>query len=76
MYSSHWRYQVLNVIGDDVLKNVATRVTIEGTAPEASPVEAPLIQIGSMMHTLEHADTREGQATCNLGMRKLNQSVE
>ena len=32
--------QILGVLGDDVLKSVATRVTIEGTPPEASPVEA------------------------------------
>ena len=32
--------QVLGVLGDDVLKHVACRVTIEGTAPAASPVEA------------------------------------
>ena len=31
--------RVLAVIGD-VLKNVATRVTIDGTAPDGSPVEA------------------------------------
>ena len=30
----------LAVIGDDVLKHVATRVTIDGTAPDAPPVEA------------------------------------
>ena len=66
----------MDVLGDAVMKHVACRVTVDGTLPEASPVEAPLIQINSMMHTLEHAHTREGQATCNLGMRKLNQSVE
>ena len=32
--------RVLAVIGDDVLKHVATRVTIDGTAPDGSPVEA------------------------------------
>ena len=47
------------MIGDDVMKHVACRVTVDGTLPEASPVEAPLIQIGSIIHTLEHADTRE-----------------
>ena len=66
----------MHVLGEGVLKHVACRVTVDGTPAEASPVEAPLIQINTMMHTLEHAHTREGQATCNLGMRKLNQSVE
>ena len=75
MYLSHWRYQVLNVIGDDVLKNVATRVSIEGAAPEGSPVEAPLIQIDNRIHTLDHADTREGQATCNRESRRFPKSV-
>ena len=37
---SYCNDQVLGVIGDDVLKNVATRVTIDGTAPDGSPVEA------------------------------------
>ena len=32
--------RVLAVIGDDVLKHVATRVTIDGDAPDGSPVEA------------------------------------
>ena len=66
----------MDVLGDAVMKHVACRVTVDGTLPEASPVEAPLIQRSNFIHTLEHADTREGQATCNLGMRKLNQSVE
>ena len=66
----------MDVLGDAVMKHVACRVTVDGTLPEASPVEAALIQISSIIHTLEHTDTREGQATCNLGMRKLNQSVE
>ena len=34
--------RVLAVIGD-VLKHVATRVTIDGTAPDGSPVEASFI---------------------------------
>ena len=66
----------MDVLGDAVMKHVACRVTVDGTLPEASPVEAPLIQINSMMHTLEHAHTREGQATCNLGLLKINQSVK
>ena len=66
----------MDVLGDGVMKHVACRVTVDGTLPEASPVEAALIQIGSIIHTMEHADTREGQATCNLGMRKLNPSVK
>ena len=45
------------------MKHVACRVTVDGSLPEASPVEAALIQIGSIIHTMEHADTREGQAT-------------
>ena len=56
----------MDVLGDAVMKHVACRVTVDGTLPEASPVEAPLIQIGSIIHTMEHADTREGQATRNL----------
>ena len=65
----------MDVLGDAVMKHVACRVTVDGILPEASPVEAALIQIGSIIHTMEHADTREGQATCNLGLRKLNQSL-
>ena len=66
----------MDVLGDAVMKHVACRVTVDGSLPEASPVEAALIQIGNIIHTLEHADTTEGQATCNLGMRKLNPSVK
>ena len=47
--------QVLNVIGDEVLKHVATRVTVDGTAPEGSPVEASQIQIDSSFVIPEHA---------------------
>ena len=65
----------MGVLGDAVMKHVACRVTVDGTLPEASPVEAALIQIGSIIRTMEHADTREGQAPCNLGLRKLNQSL-
>ena len=65
----------MDVLGDAVMKHVACRVTVDGCLPEASPVEAALIQIGSIIHTMEHADTREGQAPCNLGLRKLNQSL-
>ena len=65
----------MDVLGDGVMKHVACRVTVDGTIPEASPVEAALIQIGSIIHTMEQADTREGQATCNLGLLKINQSV-
>ena len=57
------------------MKHVACRVTVDGSLPEASPVEAALIQIGNIIHTMEHEDTREGQATCNLRSRKLPQSV-
>ena len=35
--------RTLAVIGDDVLKDVATRVTIDGTAPDGSPVEVSFI---------------------------------
>ena len=35
----------MDVLGDAVMKHVACRVTVDGTLPEASPVEAPLIQI-------------------------------
>ena len=62
----------MDVLGDAVMKHVACRVTVDGTLPEASPVEAALIQIGSNILNLEHADTRGGQATCNLGLQKLN----
>ena len=65
----------MDVLGDAVMKHVACRVTVDGSLPEASPVEPALIQINNIIHTLEHADTREGQATCNLGLRKLNQSL-
>jgi len=37
--------RTLAVIGDDVLNHVATRVTIDGTAPDGSPVEASYMQI-------------------------------
>ena len=35
--------RTLAVIGDDVLNHVATRVTIDGTAPDGSPVEVSFI---------------------------------
>ena len=66
----------MDVLGDAVMKHVACRVTVDGALPEASPVEAALLQIGNIIHTMEHADTREGQATCNLGLRKFNPSVK
>ena len=65
----------MDALGDSVMKHVACRVTVDGSLPEASPVEAALIQIGSIIHTMEQAGTREGPATCNLGMLKINQSV-
>ena len=65
----------MDILGDAVMKHVACRVTVDGSLPEASPVEAALIQIGNIIHTMEHEDTREGQATGNLGMLKTNQSV-
>ena len=49
----------MDVLGDAVMKHVACRVAVDGTLPEASPVEAALIQIGSIIHTMEHEDTRE-----------------
>ena len=49
----------MDVLGDAVMKHVCCRVTVDGTLPEASPVEAALIQIGNIIHTLEHAVTRE-----------------
>ena len=49
----------MDVLGD-AMKHVACRVTVDGTLPEASPVEAPLIQISHIIHTLEHANTRDG----------------
>ena len=55
----------MDILGDAVMKHVACRVTVDGTLPEASPVEAPLIQISHIIHTLEQAGTREGPATCN-----------
>ena len=66
----------MDVLGDAVMKHVACRVTVDGTLPEASPVEAAFIQIVNTIRTMEHAHTREGQATCNLGLRILKQSVE
>ena len=65
----------MDVLGDGVMKHVACRVTVDGTLPEASPVEAAMIQIGSIIHTKERVDTREGPATCNLGLLKITQSV-
>ena len=65
----------MDVLGDGVMKHVSCKVTVDGTLPEASPVEAPLIQIIHIIHTLEHANTKKGQATCNLGLLKINQSV-
>ena len=41
--------RVLAVIGD-VLKHVATRVTIDGTAPDGSPVEASYMYIDIDWH--------------------------
>ena len=57
------------------MKHVACRVTVDGTLPEASPVEAALIQTRNIFHTMEHADTREGQSTCNLELLKIIHSV-
>ena len=51
----------MDVLGDAVMKHVACRVTVDGSLPEASPVEAALIQINFIIHSMEHADTREGQ---------------
>ena len=51
----------MHVLGEGVLKHVACRVTVDGTPAEASPVEAPLIQTGSLIQTLEYAGTSEGQ---------------
>ena len=65
----------MDVLGDAVMKHVACRVTVDGTLPEASPVEAALIQIGNIMHTMEQEDTREGQATGNLGLLKISHYV-
>lgn len=65
----------MDVLGDAVMKHVACRVTVDGTLPEASPVEAALIQIGNIIHTMEHEDTREGQATGNLGSLKISHYV-
>ena len=53
------RWQVIDILGEGCLQHVACRVTVDGTLPEASPVEAPLIQIHSIIHTMEHAVTRE-----------------
>ena len=65
----------MDALGDSVMKHVACKVTVDGSLPEASPVEAPLIQMRSIMHTMEQAGTREGPATCNLGLLKITQSV-
>ena len=52
------RHQVLGILGDDVLKHVACRVTVDGAAAEGSPVEASLITIDSLFEILEHARMR------------------
>ena len=52
---SYCNDQVLGVIGDDVLKNVATRVTIEGTAADGSPLEVSPITKDSIFEILEQA---------------------
>ena len=57
------------------MMHVACRVTVDATLPEASPVEAALIQTDNIIRPTEHADTREGQATCTLGLLKINPSV-
>ena len=51
----------MNVLGEGVLRHVACKVTVDGTPADASPVGAPLIQIGNLIQTLEHAGTKEGQ---------------
>ena len=51
----------MNVLGEGVLRHVACKVTVDGTPADASLVEAPLLQIGNLIQTLEHAGTREGQ---------------
>ena len=43
----------MDVLGEGVMKHVACRVTVDGSLPEASPVEAPLIRISHIIHTLE-----------------------
>ena len=52
----------MNGLGEGVLRHVACKVTVDGTPADASPVEVPLIQIGNLTQTLEHAGTREGQS--------------
>ena len=49
----------MDVLGDAVMKHVACRVIVDGTLPEASPVEASLMQRNHIMQTWEHTDTRE-----------------
>ena len=39
------------MIGDDVLKHVATRVTIDGTPSDGSPIEVYFIEVSSMLET-------------------------
>ena len=46
----------MDVLGDAVMKHVACRVTVDGTLPEPSPVEAPLIPIGSIIKVVELFD--------------------
>ena len=43
------------MIGDDVLKSVAARVTVDGSALEGSPVEVILITIDNNVEILDHA---------------------
>ena len=54
------------MIGDDVLKHVATRVTIDGTAPEGSPVEASLTSINIDRH--DQVSTTRKRANWKLGL--------
>jgi len=37
----------MDILGEGCLKHVACRVTVDGTPAEASPVEAPLIQMNA-----------------------------
>ena len=62
----------MDVLGDAVMKHVACRVTVDGTLPEASPVEAPLIQIGGIIPWSKQARGKVQQLVI---LRKVNLSV-
>ena len=52
--------EVLHVLGDGVLKDVACRVNVDGTAPEASATEVHVHRLAPCgLISAEHADTKQ-----------------